>query len=152
MKKKYESAKDEKGKAIDILEKIKEHYDAVMEKNKKLVTEVKHHINRLKEIALKPNTLSELDYINILIENENDGKKEGYKERIDILDELRGKAELWAAIAEELDEQGLDQSTKIMEKWKPAKLKRETKNRSDKVVLVKPKKIQSNKSNTCSVM
>ena len=152
MKKKYESAKDEKGKAIDILEKIKEHYDAVMEKNKNLVTEVKHHINRLKEIALKPNTLSELDYINILIENENDGKKEGYKERIDILEQLRGKAELWAAIAEELDEQGLDQSTKIMEKWKPAKIKHVTKNRSDEVGLVKPKIIQSDNSKTCSVM
>ena len=63
MKKKYESAKDKVGIATNVLVRVKEHYDAVMEKNKKLVTEVKHHIHSLKEIALKPNPLSELDYI-----------------------------------------------------------------------------------------
>ena len=149
MKKKYESAKDEKGKAVDVLEKIKEHYDAVMEKNKKLVTEVKHHINRLKEIALKPNTLSELDYINILIENENDGRKEGYKERVHILEELRGKAELLATIKGELDEQEFDQSTKKTKEWKPAKDNCVTENLSDEVVSEKPR---SENSKTCSVM
>lgn len=149
MKKKYESAQSEVGKATNMLERIKEHYDAVMEKNKKLVTEVKHHINRLKDIALKPNPLSELDYISILIENENDGRKDGYKERIHILEELKGNAELWIAIAEELDEQGLDQSTKVPETWRPAKLNPHNKNVSDGIGSVRTK---SRNSKLCNVM
>ena len=79
MKKKYASAKDEKGKAINIIQKIKERYDDIMKTNKRLVAQVKININQLKKIALKPNPMSELDYINILIENENEGRKEGYK-------------------------------------------------------------------------
>ena len=149
MKKQYLSAQDQKGKAINVLERIKEHYDAVMEKNKMLVAEVKRYINRLKEIALKPNPLSELDYISILIENEKDGRKEGYKERIHILEELQGKAELWVKIAEELDEQGLNQSTKVLD-WRPAKLGRIHNNHSDEVGgSVKNK---SKNSKLCSIM
>ena len=111
MMKKYVSAQDEKGKAINILEKIKENYETVMERNKELVAKVKDYINRLKEIALKPNPMSELDYINILIENENEGKKDGYQERIHILKELHEKAKIRAQIAEELDKE--DTSLKL---------------------------------------
>ena len=103
MKEKYFIAKEELEKTTTIVEKIKGRYDAVMEQKEKLVTEIKECITRLKEIALKPNPISEIEYINILIEDENDGRKEGYKDRVHILEELRSKAEIRKEIIDNPD-------------------------------------------------
>ena len=92
-KEKYMSAKKDKDKNINVIDEIKREYNALMNENKTLVTEVKQLINKLQQIALKPNPISEIEYIDILIENENDAKKQGYKERVRILQELRQKAE-----------------------------------------------------------
>ena len=100
MKAKYLSAKEQVEMVSSILEKIKTKYNEVMEENEKLVANVKDCINKLKEIALKPNPISEIEYINILIENETDGRRDGYKERVKILAELRDKAEVRAKIIE----------------------------------------------------
>ena len=92
-KAKYQSAQQEKNKNVSVIDEIKRKYNNLMEDNKALVIEVKQLINRLQEIALKPNPISEIEYIDILIENEKEAKKQGYKERVKILEELRQKAE-----------------------------------------------------------
>ena len=92
-KAKYMSAQKDKDKNINIIDEIKREFNTLMDDNKALVTEVKQLINKLQQIALKPNPISEIEYIDILIENENDAKKQGYKERVKILQELRQKAE-----------------------------------------------------------
>ena len=111
MEAKYLSATEKSEKSKSLLDKIKEQYDNVMEQNEKLVIDVKHCINRLKEIALKPNPISEIEYINILIENEKEGRKDGYKERVKILEELRAKAEIRATIIKDPNAQIMPPST-----------------------------------------
>ena len=103
MKEKYFIAKEELEITTTIVEKIKERYYAVMEQNEKLVTEIKECINRLKEIALRPNPISEIEYIFCAIENEKDNRKEGYKDRVHILEELRSKAEIRKEIIDNPD-------------------------------------------------
>lgn len=87
------SAQKDKSQNISVIDEIQGKYDTLMTENEEMVTKVKTLINKLQEIALKPNTISEIDYIDILIENENEGKKQGYKDCIKILKELRQKAE-----------------------------------------------------------
>ena len=49
-------------------------------------------IERLDEIALKPNPLSEVEYISLMIESEQDQKKPGFLQRIHLLERLQSKA------------------------------------------------------------
>ena len=56
---------------------------------------------RLNEIALKPETLTESDYIDILILSEKNEAREGYLKRIEALEELKNAAELLARLNEE---------------------------------------------------
>lgn len=91
-KAKYQAAEKDKSKNINVIDKMKTEYNLLMVDNSTLVTEVKGCINRLQEIALRPNPISEIEYIDILIENEEEAKKTGYKDRIKILKELRQMA------------------------------------------------------------
>ena len=100
-KAKYMAAQTDKDKNINVIDEMKREYNDLMEENKTLVTEVKMLINKLQQIALKPNPISEIEYIDILIENENEAKKQGYKDRVRILHELRQKAENVRDISED---------------------------------------------------
>ena len=100
MKEKYHDAKEGLEKATTIIEEINQRSNAVMEQNEKLVIEIKESINRLKKIALRPNPISEIEYIDLLIKNENEGRKEGYRDRIEFLEKLRSKAEIRKEIIE----------------------------------------------------
>ena len=91
-KEQYNAAQQDKNKNLNVIDQIKAEYNELMEDNKNLVTEVKDCINRLQEIALRPHPISEIEYIDILIENEEEAKKIGYKDRVKILKELRQKA------------------------------------------------------------
>ena len=56
--------------------------------------EARRCIERLDEIALRQNPMSKVEYINLLIESEKEQKREGFSERISILEKLRDQAEL----------------------------------------------------------
>lgn len=91
-KKQYLSAMEQKEEKTSVLDAIKEKFNLLMAENEKLVNEVRQYINRLQKISLKQNPLSEVEYIDVLIEAEYDEKKDGYKDRIDMYKELRKKA------------------------------------------------------------
>ena len=55
-------------------------------------------LNRLKEIALKPNPLSTPEYIDMLIEGEKSEAKPRWKERVQALMHMREKAEFMAKV------------------------------------------------------
>ena len=46
-----------------------------------MVSDVRGYINKLNAIALRPNPLSDLDYIDLLIESEKNEQKYGWEQR-----------------------------------------------------------------------
>ena len=59
-----------------------------------LVNQARKSVIRLDEIALKPNPLSEVDYIDQLILSEEQNRKVGWQKRIKAYKALRKRAEL----------------------------------------------------------
>ena len=54
--------------------------------------EAKEIMQRLDEIALKPNPLSEVEYIDLLIESERQEGKPGYPQRIKYYQDMKQRA------------------------------------------------------------
>ena len=60
----------------------------------KMVSDVRGYINKLNAIALRPNPLSDLDYIDLLIESEKIERKYGWEQRLKLYYKMRKEAEL----------------------------------------------------------
>ncbi|KYO49155.1 hypothetical protein Y1Q_0006875 [Alligator mississippiensis] len=89
LKEKYEKASGEVLSTGNLIEKLKEEYAGGEQLLLELIERSSHSLQRLKEIALKPNPLSTPDYINLLIVSEQRELKPGYQERIKLLKEMR---------------------------------------------------------------
>ncbi|XP_034744435.1 uncharacterized protein si:ch73-170d6.2 [Etheostoma cragini] len=99
LKEKYQNATKAKISVKELVDKLKEDYDHVQAKVVELMEKSSRCLNRLKEIALKPDPLSTTDYIDMLIEGEKAEAKPGWKQRIESLINMRDKAELLAKAA-----------------------------------------------------
>ncbi|XP_063348667.1 uncharacterized protein LOC134640695 [Pelmatolapia mariae] len=99
LKEKYQEAKGEKMTVQKVIDKLKADYRSSQAEVVKLMEESAECLNRLKEIALKPNPLSTPEYIDMLIEGEKTEGKEGWKQRVQSLMEMKGKAETMAKVA-----------------------------------------------------
>ncbi|XP_039592071.1 uncharacterized protein LOC120515276 [Polypterus senegalus] len=92
LKKKFEKAKGEKMTTEQVFERLQHELDVVEEKLRKLI-EVSHDcIKQLEEIALRPNPLSTPEYIELLIQAEEQEAKPGWMERVKSLQEVKKKA------------------------------------------------------------
>ncbi|XP_041658406.1 uncharacterized protein LOC121519669 [Cheilinus undulatus] len=98
LKKKYDVAKKDKSPIEALFGKLKHGYDAVKTTVKDLIKNSAQCLNRLKEIALKPDPLSAPEYIDMLIEGEKSEAKPGWKQRVQSLTEMREQAEIMAKI------------------------------------------------------
>ncbi|XP_071944803.1 uncharacterized protein [Antedon mediterranea] len=94
LKKRYEDAKGAKMTAEQIMNKIAEEFENVQFNVLELTYEVRKSLNRLQEIALVPNPLSSVEYIDILIQNAKDEAKPGWIENVQELQNLRKNAEV----------------------------------------------------------
>ena len=98
LKQRYDEATQAKSRVqvmvANIQAKIRSTYDETMG----LVVRVQQTLQRLDEIALKPNPLSQEEYIDLLIQCEKDEGKDGYQERIQYLKEVREQAELLSMV------------------------------------------------------
>ncbi|XP_052105230.1 uncharacterized protein LOC127738139 [Mytilus californianus] len=94
LKKKYEVAQKEAQKHKCVLGKVKTAFTTLGQDVMKMVHEVRCYINKLNDIALRPNPLSDKDYIDLLIESEKSEKKYGWDKRINLYYKLREEAEL----------------------------------------------------------
>ena len=65
-----------------------------------MAQQTKHCLHRLNDIALKPNPLSTVEYIDTLIEAEKVQSDKGFRERIQALKELRKEAELLSTMSQ----------------------------------------------------
>ncbi|XP_006804680.1 uncharacterized protein LOC102776635 [Neolamprologus brichardi] len=98
LRKKYLKAKGEKMTVQALVDKLNAEYDCLQAEVVKLVERSAECLNRLKEIALKPNPLSTLEYIDMLIEGEKSEAKPGWKQRVQSLMSMKEKAELMAHV------------------------------------------------------
>ncbi len=64
-----------------------------------MIRQAQQSLNRLGEIALKPNPLSEVDYIELMIEYEKTEFKPGWIERVQYLEEAKKEAKITREIA-----------------------------------------------------
>ncbi|XP_039905255.1 uncharacterized protein LOC120744769 isoform X5 [Simochromis diagramma] len=98
LKEKYERARGEKMTVQKVVDKLKAEYESLQADVVKLMERSSKCLNRLKEIALKPNPLSTPEYIDMLIEGEKSEAKPGWKRRVQSLMSMKEKAELMAKI------------------------------------------------------
>ena len=94
LKQKYHNAKSDKSHYESVVAGLKQDLFQKGEDLRSNLEEARRCIKRLDEIALKPNPLSEVEYINLQIESEKKQRNTGFIKRISILEKLRDQAEL----------------------------------------------------------
>ena len=98
LKVKYFAAKKGKAKKEDIIRAIKERLTLVDQLVMENIRQVQRSLSRLDLIALKPNPLSEIEYIDLLIESEKQEAKAGWNERVQYLQAAKKQAQVTAGI------------------------------------------------------
>lgn len=92
MKKKYEQAKGSKLTHETYIEELTYDVDYLFENVKLMMAEMNRCKSRLKEIALRPDPLSVVEHIELMIEAEETEKQPGFRRRIKILYEFKRMA------------------------------------------------------------
>ncbi|KAK5607027.1 hypothetical protein CRENBAI_009622 [Crenichthys baileyi] len=98
LKENYEKATGEKMTVEGLMRELKGECDIMQNEVNKLMDKSAKCLNRLKEIALKPNPLSTPEYIEMLIEGEKQEAKPGWKKRVEALMNMKQKAEFMAKV------------------------------------------------------
>ncbi|XP_024661730.2 uncharacterized protein LOC101476101 [Maylandia zebra] len=98
LEEKYREATGEKMTVQKVIDKLNAEYKSLQADVVKLMERSSKCLNRLKEIALKPNPLSTPEYIDMLIEGEKSEGKPGWKQRVQSLRSMKEKAETMAKI------------------------------------------------------
>ncbi|XP_041804479.1 uncharacterized protein si:ch73-170d6.2 [Chelmon rostratus] len=98
LKEKYDEAKEGKMSVERVIEKLWDDYRHMQGEVETLIQKSAQCLNRLKEIALKPDPLSTPEYIDLMIEGEKQEAKSGWKERVQSLMDMKGKAECMARV------------------------------------------------------
>ncbi|XP_070829786.1 uncharacterized protein [Chaetodon trifascialis] len=93
LKEKYLKATEEKMSVETLIEKMQEEYNQKEVGVKELIKKSVECLNKLKEIALKPDPLSTPEYIDMIIEGEKHEGKRGWQQRVQYLMKMKGKAE-----------------------------------------------------------
>ncbi len=93
LKRRYEEAEGKKLSAEEIIQKCAEEFEAVQMKIISLTEVARKSIEKLNAIALRPNPLSTVDYIDVLINSEQAEARPGWKKRVQQLQDVRSKAE-----------------------------------------------------------
>ncbi|KAG7525210.1 glutamic acid-rich protein-like [Solea senegalensis] len=98
LEEKYLQATQAKSPVQALIDRLRAEYDMVQVEVVRLMEKSAGCLNRLKEIALKPNPLSTPEYIDMLIEGEKSEAKTGWKQRVQYLIGMREKAEYMAKV------------------------------------------------------
>jgi hypothetical protein len=98
IKRKYMGAVSGKANTETMLANLRQKYNAIKDQLRQDVERARQCVNRLTQIAARANPLSEIDYIDLLIESERQEKKSGWDTRVKYLQEVRQFAELKADI------------------------------------------------------
>lgn len=94
MQKKYQEATGKLLSQEQIVEKLGEELGDLLDDIEDMMIIIKTCNERLEEIALRPNPLSMTEHIDLMIESEKLEKKDGFLQRINILNDFRKKAQI----------------------------------------------------------
>ena len=105
LKKKYQKAVQQKARSEQMIELINESLQNVHAKVLDIIKRVHGSLRRLDEIALKPNPITQVEYLELLIESEKREAKPGWTQRIQYLEEVKSHAELLSKVKNEKESQ-----------------------------------------------
>ncbi|XP_076084706.1 uncharacterized protein LOC143055447 [Mytilus galloprovincialis] len=94
MKDKYQRANQKKMSQEEVLEEMHEDIKILEVGIQFKVEEITEYGNSLKEIALRPDPLSTVQYIEQMIESEMQEKKSGFNHRVELLQQCKKRAEI----------------------------------------------------------
>lgn len=94
LKKRYEAATAANAKMTGLVGRLQQEVAQKYRDAHDKICQAQQILERLDEIALRPNPLSEVEYIDLLIQSEEDQAKPGYKKRIKCLQRVRNEAAL----------------------------------------------------------
>jgi len=111
LKEKYQKAVQLKASSKQMIESIKESLQNVHVEVLNMIKRAQESLHRLDEIALKPaNPLTQVEYLELLIESEKRGVKPGWKQRIKYLKAVKSSAEMLSKVKNEKESQKLVQT------------------------------------------
>ena len=118
LKKKYESAMSGKTRVKGMIGKLEEYLMLVHTKVLEMIVKAQQSIRRLDEIALKPNPLTQIEYLELLIESEKNEAKDGWKQRVQYYEEAKRQAEMLAKVKDvKAAEKQIKEKASSGEKW-----------------------------------
>lgn len=94
LKEKYNKAKEKEASAQDMLKNLQKDLDDERRTVQNMVLEVHESLNRLDKIALRPDPLSPLKYLELLIEAEKGKGEPGFQDRIKFYEDLKKESRI----------------------------------------------------------
>ena len=121
LKARYEDAQGKKLSAEQLITQIAEEFEAIQLRVIGQTDDIRASLQRLQEIALKPNPLSTVEYIDILISSEENEAHPGWQERVEQYRAVRKQVEYMKKLAEEGHDPFKKYKEKIAEEKKSGK-------------------------------
>jgi hypothetical protein len=143
LKKKFEEASE--GKA-NVKKMLASHQRQLQEEHAKLhemIDEAQRCLTKLDEIALKPNPLTQVEYIQLLINSEKQQAKDGWMDRVKYLETTKEQAKLLAIMkdAHDVDKRIEEEKQKKEPGWeKTVETLEQVKRIGSEVALIKKEK------------
>lgn len=120
LRKRFNVAKSDKDAAEQVINGLNNELADLSKVVYTDVREARSCIERLSEIALKPNPMTEVEYIDLLIEFEKREKRTGFNDRIAAYMKMRKQAQIMGKMTDKRIDEKLKQkdSTKLWQNWK----------------------------------
>lgn len=109
LKKKYHKAMKKKATAKQMITVLDLDLQKVHKQVLNMIRQAQQSVRRLDEIALKTNPLTEVEYIDLLIESEKRSVNPGWQQRINYYEEAKRQAEILSKVKDEKESQKLIQ-------------------------------------------
>ena len=118
LKKKYETAVSGKTKVQGMIEQLEEYLMNVHTTVMGMIVKAQQSLQRLDQIALKPNPLTQLQYLELLIESEKNEAKPGWQKRVHYYEEAKRQAEMLSKVKDvKAAEKKIKEKACSGEKW-----------------------------------
>ncbi len=118
LKKKYETAVSGKTKVQGMIDQLEEYIMSVHTTVMGMIVKAQHSLRRLDEIALKPNPLTQLQYLELLIESEKNEAKPGWQKRVQYYEEAKRQAQVLSKVKDvKAAEKEIKEKAYSGEKW-----------------------------------
>ena len=101
LKKKFHKAVQQKATSEQMMKAIEESLQGVHMQVLNMIKRAQQSLRRLDEIAVKPNPLTQVEYLELLIKSERRAAKPGWKQRMQYLEVAKSHAEILAKVKDE---------------------------------------------------